>query len=140
MKIIDKYFRLPELENRTSDIIISSEKKLLVVTPNMSEDQESRKTLIAIINAMKLDAKSDVNYAFVNDDNNIYCEDLLDGVKLVILFGIPPEQLNININEIKYHLLKLEKYNLIYCDDMAMLNNNKALKMKLWNIIKDITL
>jgi hypothetical protein len=92
------------------------------------------------MSAMKLNAKADVNYIFVKNDLSIYSQDLIKGVKMIILFGVNPEVLNLNINVIKYQLLKFENFNLIMSDDMDTLNKNKNLKVKLWNIIKDLTL
>ncbi|HPK10725.1 MAG TPA: hypothetical protein P5235_00635 [Saprospiraceae bacterium] len=128
----------PRFEDQLTKISVSSP-RLIVVSEDMSKDNDSRSTLMSIIKAMNLNAKEEVTFLFIDNlDMRLKSYDVLSNGCLTIIFGISPKTLGLNIIEQKYQLFKLENSQIIYCDAISELNKNKQLKVKLWNILQEI--
>ncbi len=136
----DEFIKIPEIEDRKATVIQGNNAKLLVIIPDISSDEASRATLMSIITAMNLNAKTEVTYLFITESNIISILDLCKKVSLVILFGIDPEQISLNITPTYYRLFDLTRFKLIICHSIFDMNKDKNLKLKLWNIIKEIQL
>jgi len=94
--------------------------------------------LTSILTACKL---SIADVAIINlESNNINPEELLIELnsKIVLLFDVAPTDINLPINFPHFQVQQFNKRTYLYAPAFTVIENDKAVKIKLWQSLKNI--
>ena len=105
--------------------------------PFLPDDELS--FLTNILSACKL-SQADVAIVNVHSIDKEEVESLIEPLapKHVLLFGITPLSIDLPINFPQFQLQAFNKRTYLYSPDLKTLENNKDLKLKLWNNLKTL--
>lgn len=120
----------------------SNQKALLVV---LKTDEKSLIPFLQkILQAIKMDWEKDILVLEIDSNTNLKLSEIWDSHKInqVLVFGIPPKQLGLNINIKAYEPLNWTNRQLLFSHDLTYLNDPKhaAYKKTLWNALKSLFL
>ena len=94
--------------------------------------------LTSILGACKLNI---ADVAIVNlESNNINPEELTTDLnsKIVLLFDVTPAEINLPINFPHFQVQQFNKRTYLYAPTFSFIENDKAVKIKLWQALKNI--
>lgn len=98
---------------------------------------ESQKTLLfRMITAVGLDPEEDV-WIVQTDKNRAINPSLLSlSYRYVIIFGLPPSAVSLNINHQMYKVCVLDQSKALFCDPLAVLESSQDKKKLLWESLQ----
>lgn len=112
-------------------------KSIFIISPPISYDDKA--FLNKIVESLEYSAESDCQFIEVAKDQFCPFEDLAQtGARLLLLFGLSPSALNLQISFKKYQVVSLADKKLLLADNPAEISNSKPLKMQLWNQLKNL--
>ncbi|MDF1695544.1 MAG: hypothetical protein P1U56_06915 [Saprospiraceae bacterium] len=131
-----KIYRIPE-SDISSKIEGLGQKGLLIVI--REEDKiENQNTLEGLVKAIKYDMNNDVIIVSqkegFTDVNSLLSENT---IHTVILMGIEPDSIGFSIQASPYFLYKMENFSVLLTDSLRAMNEDKAKKMKFWQILQE---
>ena len=96
--------------------------------------------LAKILSAVKLDLHSDVLILRKTPNNDFSFSSFSQEINIqkVILFGIHPQAIGLQINYQKYHPIKLNDCLFVFADELTAISANQQLKKLLWNALKEV--
>jgi hypothetical protein len=135
-----KIFVTPE-KNKISAHISGENLKHVLVGFNDTENPDLRAFLEKIMSAAKLNLQTDCLILRGLDNLpsllNIASEYTIEHV---IMFGIKPKQLGLNIDVTPYTVTHFQAKTLLFVDNMATIEQNTALKKALWECLQKVFL
>jgi hypothetical protein len=100
---------------------------------------ESRKTLLTkMLSAVGLDPGQDVWIALIANGQTINPALLAMHYSQMIVFGLPPESVSLNINHHNYKVIRLDQARVLFCDSLAILETSQDKKKLLWESLKSM--
>lgn len=134
----DRLFRIPTDTKAVTKVKGQGKKGLLVIAylEDLSEDNQSK--LGQILNAIKHDPTTDIKMVGIQDRGVIALSELVrtHDAKAVIVFGLSPIQVSLNIAVKKYEWAHLEGLSVLFSDTIELMKADKDLKNKLWQSLK----
>lgn len=133
--LTDPIFVTPEPESILEDTQGENHKKVLVVCQDTEANPELLGLLKKILGAVQLDidkditllrAKKGTSYSFIGARTKIAFERML-------VFGLPPTQLGLNIQTQTYAIITIENCQLLFSDALTLIASDKRLKAALWS-------
>lgn len=125
-------------ESKEIQYLGNNQKNILVVVLHQSVPflpDEELKFLTNILAACKL---SIADIAIINhfnlDERDI--RNIIDSEKTVLLFGVDPLSIGLPINFPQFQLQQFNKRTYLHAPGLSQIENDKALKSKLWNTLK----
>ena len=133
-------FNLPEHNAESFSLIGSEEGKLLVVVDESAFGTEEETMLNNMISAIKFDPKSDISKLILKRGQPIILSYFQRDFKNILVFGITPEQLGLNIEFKSYDILHFEKYRMLVCDSITEIRTVVQKKQMLWARLQEMFL
>ena len=109
LSLIDQVFHIPELNPETFSMIGAEEGKLLVIVDEGAFGTDEETMLNNMITAIKFDPKSDISKLILKRGQPIILSYFQRDFKNILVFGITPDQLGLNIEFKSYDILHFEK-------------------------------
>lgn len=96
--------------------------------------------LAKILSAVELDLQSDVLILRKTPNNDFSFSSFSQEINIqkVVLFGIPPQSIGLQINYQKYQPINRNNCLFLFADELATISANQQLKKLLWNALKEI--
>lgn len=118
----------------------NNKKKLAVVLNRTDLEKEGNSTkLEAVLTAIKYDIKEDINLITLENKSETILSSrvTLNNYKHIICFGRSPKSLGVGFKSLAFHWFKLEDQSFLFLPSLSKVMSDKALKLKLWNLIKN---
>lgn len=137
----DLLFIIPE-EKQSAEFTISGNgfKRLVVVIDRDNYDAQEAELLHKMMLAIKYNIKEDVFLIEVDKKTSLSLANLISVWDNLILFGIPPYNLGLNIQYKPYVILPLEEKNVIYVEDLKSISANNSKKQAIWGLFQKLFL
>jgi DNA polymerase III psi subunit len=133
-------FKLPDLKNSLSQVHGKGLRQLLVVCDNSTFTDDDETTLKKLIGAIKHDFENDIYLIYVNKQQNIHLSSLNLPIEKVLCFGVKPEEIGLNINEMMYTILDFENLQILFSDSIQTINSTPSKKSELWQLLQQMFL
>lgn len=140
LSLIDQVFNLPEHNAESFSLIGSEEGKLLVVVDESAFGTEEETMLNNMISAIKFDPKSDISKLILKQGQSIILSNLQRDFNNILVFGVIPEQLGLNIEYKLYDILHFEKCRMLICDSIIEIKTVIQKKQLLWAKLQEMFL
>jgi len=131
-------FPLATPENIQSQVEGSANKKLLLLLNQSDQQPELIAFLTKILGAVKYDLSQDAGLLVVTPATQLslvaYCRHA--SMEQVIIFGLSPKDLMLNINVVKNQPLSMSGVQFLFTDPLAEMQNNAALKKPFWGAMQ----
>lgn len=140
LSLTDQVFNLPEHNAESFSLIGSEEGKLLVVVDESAFGTEEETMLNNMISAIKFDPKSDISKLILKQGQSIILSNLQRDFNNILVFGVIPEQLGLNIEYKLYDILHFEKCRMLICDSIIEIKTVIQKKQLLWSRLQEMFL
>ncbi len=140
LSLTDQVFNLPEHNAESFSLIGSEEGKLLVVVDESAFGTEEETMLNNMISAIKFDPKSDISKLILKQGQSIILSNLQRDFNNILVFGVIPEQLGLNIEYKLYDILHFEKCRMLICDSIIEIKTVIQKKQLLWAKLQEMFL
>ncbi len=138
MNFSNSYLHFNHYKIEKPNVIQSGNKILLVVSP--TDWNENKDFLAKIMGACKIDLTTCSVFGLLTNEF-LRLSDAIkqDEIQQIIVFGITPDSLGLNINpQIKKFSLHNRTY--IFTENLKSIQENKEVKVTLWNQLKEVFL
>ena len=143
--LLDAFIDFPlyivsENEKAESTPLPTSQAHTLILCTKAAKQDNLSTLLRNILNAVKLDLQNDIliNYKTDEESHSLAEWRTKAPIRHILLFGIPPQQLDIQNDIPKYQPTPIEEINFLVADDLAAINTDKSLKKALWMALQKI--
>lgn len=140
LSLIDQVFHIPEHNPETFSMIGAEEGKLLVIVDEGAFGTDEETMLNNMITAIKFDPKSDISKLILKRGQPIILSYFHRDFKNILVFGITPDQLGLNIEFKLYDILHFEKYRMLVCDSITEIRTVVQKKQMLWARLQEMFL
>lgn len=140
LSLTDQVFNLPEHNAESFSLIGSEEGKLLVVVDESAFGTEEETMLNNMISAIKFDPKSDISKLILKQGQSVILSNLQRDFNNILVFGVIPEQLGLNIEYKLYDILHFEKCRMLICDSITEIRTVVQKKQLLWARLQEMFL
>lgn len=140
LSLTDQVFNLPEHNAESFSLIGSEEGKLLVVVDESAFGTEEETMLNNMISAIKFDPKSDISKLILKQGQSVILSNLQRDFNNILVFGVIPEQLGLNIEYKLYDILHFEKCRMLICDSIIEIKTVIQKKQLLWSRLQEMFL
>jgi hypothetical protein len=117
----------------------ANQKNLFIfLSENEAEKSSLVELLSKILSAIKYDLETDALMILQTSDAPISLSKLCQNAEKssVLVFGYEPKHLGIYANMKKYAFFELQDAHYLFCDSLSLIENQKDLKMALWEALK----
>ena len=134
-----KKYKFPESEYHKEDIIGNNQKGILVLSPENKLSNSNYILLQKILGAKNVDLDEDTLILRLPENPDINISRIIrdHNIKHLIIFGIQPKQVGINIQWKLYQKTKLGQLCILVSHNLEDLSNNQSLKRSLWQQLKN---
>lgn len=130
--------QIPEVISNNQSKIFNS----LVVFESETEDEVLENLLTKILTAVNLEIKKDVCLLSLTAENAFSFVRIKtkSNIEKVILFGVPPIKLGINLDLKLYQPILFQDCLFLLAHSLQVINADKSKKLQLWNCLQEIYL
>ncbi len=135
------HYNIPIEKDGSEKDFIAQSVQILFVLPQIQKINQFGDLLTKIGDSFSDQIKAP--YAVISSSQFIQLKEQLIVRKksmLILAMGITPKDLVCQIDHLLYHPLRLQYFQFIFADDIAMIAEQKKLKVALWNAFKSIEL
>jgi hypothetical protein len=125
-------FHVPELDTKTYNISGEGRRGLLCITDSDSFGPDEEMTLKRLIAAIKFDFQNDIFFLKVNKGQSFSVGILPVSYKDMIVFGVLPDQLGLNIDYKWYEILLFDQTRILLSESISDINKFPQKKQQLW--------
>lgn len=125
-------FHIPEFDTKVCNISGEGGKGLLCITESETFGPEEEITLKKLITAIKYDFENDIYFLKINKGQSFSVGTLPNTYKDMIVFGLFPDQLGLNIDYNWYEILIFDKSRILFSESIRDINNFHQKKQQLW--------
>ncbi|MEZ4981791.1 MAG: hypothetical protein R2769_09435 [Saprospiraceae bacterium] len=139
----NKYFGLqliqsPELEDLSERFMGNGKKGCLIILEKVDSQNNNHPFLKKVLQSVDLNTDEDCFIWEKEPDESILLGPVLRNYKATTLisFGVDTQSLGFNFSLQKYQIAPLESGKILMADDLTKIEQDKNLKMMLWNSLK----
>jgi hypothetical protein len=125
-------FLVPEFDSKTCNISGEGGRGLLCITESDTFGDEEEITLKKLISAIKYDFNNDIYFLKINKGHSFSVGTLPISYKDMIVFGVLPDQLGLNIDYKWYDILIFDQTRILLSDSISDINKIPQKKQQLW--------
>jgi len=127
-------FPVEEIKKTSNQIVGGIAKHLLIVKNSADSAPDLVAFLAKILAAVKFDLAQDAGTLDITPDRRTSLVSVCQNadIKDVIIFGIQPQALGLNIGVVKNHPTSISGIQFIFTDSLSDMNTNAALKKPFW--------
>jgi hypothetical protein len=125
----DFYFKIPQKPSESAD-----GKKVLLFIKKTDTDVANMELLSKIMSALKLSLEEDCKIIVLNAE--IHASSMINIFKQIIVFGIEPAYLGLNLSYKLYRVNHLENRTLIFSHSLAELKTDDQKKGVFWKSLQ----
>ena len=133
-------FEIFSKEDNLISNCVGHNRKGLLVTVAGGEDPELKNFLEKILLAVNFSMDEDALTLWLTPPRPFCFTELARpaGIQRAIFFGIQPAQAGLNLNVRLYTPVTYGKNSFLFCDNLAQIHQNPALKRPLWEALKEM--
>jgi len=131
------FYQLDSHQENFTTVSIKEEKVIILL--NESEKNSGSITFLSnVMKAVGISLVPDCLVVALPPNGKVDFKTIVrsENPKKILLFDIVPAQLNIKFNPPAFHCFQLLNHHIISLDTIAMIQSDKARKVKLWNELK----
>ncbi|MCZ2100240.1 MAG: hypothetical protein LC107_01725 [Chitinophagales bacterium] len=141
MALNDKIFNIPEAVLGKDYTIVGEGKKGLVMVVSRQQYDESAANLLSnMMKAIQYDMQQDVLIVIQENENPLILSHIIPSWSDLILFGVTPAMIGFQINPRLYHVVLMEKGQLLCADNLQVLNASLDKKKAIWTLFQNMFL
>lgn len=133
-------FDIPETDKSRIHLQGQGRQKLLCISDADSFGDQEKSTLEKMITAIKYDAEKDIFILTVPQDCHLSLSNLGLEYKDILLFGIRPDQIGLQVEYSLYTILHFDQRNVLVCDSIRQINAVPQKKQVLWGKLQEMFL
>ena len=135
-----KKYNFPENSYDEEDLSGNNQKRILVVSTENKLNNIHLALLEKILSAKNINLKEDIILLNLPDEAKVNISRLIreKHIKHLIIFGVQPKHLGINVQWKLYQSIKLGNLNMLVSHNLDDLANNQELKRSLWLQLKNM--
>lgn len=132
-------FRLPELSEANITTNATQFKGLVILASEHDLNPENKAKLDQILMAIKYDPDQNITVVTTGENDHISISKMIGktSAKDVLVFGLTPAQMSLNIKVNKYEWAQFENAQILFSDSLEILKDSKELKNQLWASLKN---
>lgn len=128
----DQVYQLIDTDPNDLNIMGQGKKKLLILALMENSHESDLATIKKLVAAIKHDFESDLYFTWLQPKDKLSLSGLKLNYNRLLLFGVKPEDIGLNINYQTNTIIKMEDLSLIATDSIIQLNANPKVKTALW--------
>lgn len=114
---------------------------MIVVLAQSEQNEANLNFLSKIAGSVGFDLSKTVGLLAIPDEMKAFRWNIkklarIHAIQKILVFGIAPSTLGLNINHLKYRVLIFNTLEVIFSDSLSHLNSNTALKSNLWGCLQ----
>lgn len=125
-------FHVPEFDSKTHNISGEGDRKLLCISDADSFGPDEEITIKRLISAIKYDFDKDIYFLKINKGQSFSVGTLPISYKDMIVFGVLPDQLGLNIDYKWYEILIFDQTRILLSESISDINKFPQKKQQLW--------
>ena len=131
-------FEIESSDVQDQDFIGDFGKKILILALDSDKTAENQTLLQNILKSIDVDFPQDIHLTYLDSNSKVNILNYLNKHNpiSVIAFGSTPNQLSLNLNYLKYRVLKINNIQLIFANSFEEISASKPLKKQLWESLK----
>ncbi len=133
-------YAIPEFNQNTPKIEGNGLRSLLVITEADNYDTNEEITLKKLVSAIKFDFDNDIYFIKISKNELISLSNLPIKYSEMIVFGLLPEQIGLNIEYRMYEILPFEHSRIMMSDSIRQMNAIPQNKQQLWVKLQEMFL
>ncbi len=133
-------FDIPEPDKSKIHLEGQGRQKLLCISDADSFGDQEKSTLEKMITAIKYDSEKDIFILTVPQDCHLSLSNLGLEYKDILLFGIRPDQIGLQVEYSQYTILHFDQRNVLVCDSIRQINAVPQKKQVLWGKLQEMFL
>lgn len=132
------YYQVDSLAVPSQEMTGAFEKKFLILMEVEDENEPNTILLKNILNAINIEFPTDVKIGYLASDQSYQLLSFLQShqPKTILIFGLQPKILSLNIAFRPYDLIQLHECQWIFADSLSKISQDKLLKKNLWEALK----